>query len=207
MRLRNRNTGGVRGVFAALHGFLAERRGVAALEFALIVPLMLALYLLALEFSQAIGVDKKISRIASQVGDLVTQQPLMTRDELKGIMKISDAILRPYRRSEPEITVTAIRITDETRPKAEVVWSRRYANGAYAPAESPGTTTVVPQSLMVPGTFLVRSEVELEYWPVLAWSAEEVGFGGISGGMFPIVMGERYYLSPRMTRTIPCNDC
>ncbi|WP_173934659.1 TadE/TadG family type IV pilus assembly protein [Chelativorans sp. Marseille-P2723] len=184
-----------------------DRKGVAALEFALIAPLMLIIYFLAMEFSQAIETDKKVSRMASQIGDLVTQQPFMTPNELKGIMKISDSILQPYARSEPEITVTAIRITESFNPRAEVVWSRRYANGHYSRAEPPDSVTTVPPALMAPGAFLIRAEVNLDYWPVLVLSAEEAGLFGITGRMFPIRMGGRYYLRPRMTHTISCENC
>lgn len=184
-----------------------DERGVAAVEFALIVPILLVLYFITLEVAQAIDTNKKVNRVASQVADLITQQPTMTPDEVDAIMKISRPILEPYRRSEAEVIVTAIRVTDEDTPKAEVAWSRRYSNGSYSRAEPAGTVVTIPDSLMTRDAFYVRAETKLEYWPVIGLSAQELGVAGVAGAMFPINMSERYYLRARQTRTIPCNAC
>ena len=53
---------------------LGDRRGAAAIEFAFIAPLLLSMYLVTMEVSQAIEVNKKIARVGSMVADLVTQQ-------------------------------------------------------------------------------------------------------------------------------------
>ncbi|WEX09395.1 TadE/TadG family type IV pilus assembly protein [Chelativorans sp. AA-79] len=187
--------------------FKAETRGVAAIEFALVVPLMLALFFLSLEFSQALETDRKVSRLASQVADLVTQQREMTKEELRGLMTIGQATLQPYRRSDPKITVTAIQITDEDQPKPKVVWSRALVDGVLVNAETPGELTEVPQSLLVRGSFLVRANAELDYRPVILWAAGAKEGMGLTAAFDEIAMGERYYLRPRQTPTIPCSDC
>ena len=117
-------------VASAFCRLLAERRGVAAIEFALIVPIMFVLFFLTMEFWQALETNKKVSGVASQVGDLVTQQETVTTDDLEAIMEIGAAVLQPYRRSSPTITVTAIQVTNETIARPLVVWSRKLVNGA-----------------------------------------------------------------------------
>ena len=57
----------------------ADRRGVAAIEFALVVPLLLCMYFVTMEVSQAIETNKKVSRVGSMVADLVTQQQTTTQ--------------------------------------------------------------------------------------------------------------------------------
>lgn len=188
--------------------FLRDRKGAAAVEFALIVPALLVLYFMTMEFAQAIDTSKKVSRIAGQVADLVTQQHgSVTPDELDSIVEVSAPILAPYRRSAPVVTVTAIRISDDSKPKAEVVWSRRYNGDRATRGLSPGTIVTVPESLMVRGTFLVRAEAALEYWPVIAWSAQGLAAMGLAGALFPIDMAERYYLRPRHNPIISCTAC
>ncbi len=91
----------------------ADRRGVAAIEFALVAPLLLCMYFVTMEVSQAIETNKKVSRIASMVADLVTQQQTTTKAEVDAIMNIGQSLLTPYYRSKPTITITAIEITDE----------------------------------------------------------------------------------------------
>ncbi|WP_028032271.1 TadE/TadG family type IV pilus assembly protein [Chelativorans sp. J32] len=190
-----------------LTSFLRDKRGAAALEFALIVPLLLALYFLTLEFSQAIDANRRVGRLASQVADLVTQQRELTKDELRSLMTIGKAALVPYRRSEPVITVTSIQITDEPNPRPKVVWSRALLDDALVYAERPGDITEVPESLLVRGAFLIRAEANLDYRPVILWRASAKEALGLEAAFDSISMSKRYYLRPRQTPSIPCGNC
>ena len=49
-----------------------DRRGLAAVEFALIVPLMLVLFYGTLEFSSGVAVDRKVTLVARTLSDLTT---------------------------------------------------------------------------------------------------------------------------------------
>jgi len=62
--------------------FARDRSGVAALEFALIAPLLLALYFVTMEVAQAIEVNKKVGRVGSMIADLVAQMPEIPKSEL-----------------------------------------------------------------------------------------------------------------------------
>ncbi|PZO77230.1 MAG: pilus assembly protein [Mesorhizobium amorphae] len=193
-----------------LKRFLADRRGVAATEFALIAPVLLCCYFLSMEVSQAVEVSKKVSRIGSMVADLITQQPEITSDEVKAIMQIGEALVQPYNRSKPEITVTAIRMSDASKPQATVAWSRRLVNGKMtsSPPFAPGSTVTVPDRLLVAKGFLIRVQGHLDYEPVLTWSAANTKPLGILDTAIPNVsMGETYHLRPRQSDAILCKDC
>src|SRR6188472_3951655 len=57
-----------------LKRLVADKRGVAAVEFAFIAPLLFIMYFLTLEVSLGIESNKKVGRIGSMVADLITQQ-------------------------------------------------------------------------------------------------------------------------------------
>lgn len=184
-----------------------DRRGVAAVEFAFIAPIMFCMYFLTMEISQAIETSKKVSRIGSMVGDLVTQQSTISKAETDALLTIGEALLQPYNRSRPTITVTAIQITTDATPKVLVSWSRKLSNGVYSAGAAKGTTTTVPASLKVAGTFLLRVESQLTYTPVVAWSDSQEKTLGITAAFSSINMGDTYYLRPRMSDSVPCGDC
>ena len=152
--------------------FARDRSGVAALEFALIAPLLLALYFVTMEVAQAIEVNKKVGRVGSMIADLVAQMPEIPKSELEGIMRIGEATLQPYNRSQPSITVTAIEVTDEATPKVQVVWSRKLIDGTFSagPAKEAAITDL-PPALKIKGSFLIRAESSLAYEPVITWAA------------------------------------
>jgi len=186
---------------------LADRRGVAAVEFAFVVPLLLSMYFVTMEVSQGIETNKKVSRIASMVADLVTQQQTVTKSELDAMMRIGESLLQPYNRSQPKIVITAIEITDETTPKVKVAWSRKLVNGTASADAAKGTSTTVPTALNTRGSFLVRVESFLEYTPVITWAAADKQPLGLAGAFDNISMKETYYLRPRMSAQVTCSDC
>lgn len=193
---------------ATVARFLAARGGVAAIEFAFIAPVLLSLYFVTMEVSQAIEVNKKVGRVGSMVADLLTQQQQINRAEVDAILKIGESILQPYNRSKGTIEVTAIQISDDDSPKVKVMWSRKLEeNGGFSEPDMPGTTTTVPEKLNIRNTFLIRVESKLEYEPVITWAADQKKVLGLAAALDPITMGERYYLRPRMSETIPCDDC
>lgn len=192
---------------ACAGSFTTSRSGVAAVEFAFIAPVLLSLYFVSMEVSQAIEVNKKVGRVGSMVADLITQQQATTKSEVNAILKIGEAILQPYNRSKGKIVITAIQITDEDSPKVKVAWSRQLVNGSTSPALAAGTTTTVPAKLKIRNTFLVRVESELSYAPVITWAADKKQVLGLAAAFDGISMQERYYLRPRMSPTVPCPDC
>jgi len=116
-------------VVARLTRFCRDRSGIAAIEFAFIVPVLLIMYFITMEASQAIETSKKVSRIGSMVADLVTQQQSVLSTDLDAIMAIGNSTLQPYNRSTPKIIITAIQISTDPTPKVQVVWSRKLVSG------------------------------------------------------------------------------
>jgi len=195
------------GLMARLRSFGRDGRGVAAVEFAFIAPILLAMYFLTMETSQAIETSKKVARLGSMVADLVTQQQSLAKADIDAIMQIGQSTLQPYGRSQPTIIVTGITISTDATPKVQVAWSRKMVNGVTSADAAKNSTTTVPASLIIPGTFLVRVQSQLAYKPVITWSATDKTALGLSAAFDNIDMGDSYYLRPRVSASIPCSDC
>ncbi|AZO09875.1 MULTISPECIES: TadE/TadG family type IV pilus assembly protein [unclassified Mesorhizobium] len=198
---------GISAITAKAMRFCRDRRGVAAIEFAFIVPVLLIMYFVTMEASQAIETSKKVSRIGSMVADLVTQQQSVVKADLDAIMKIGSSTLQPYNRSSPSIIITGIQITDEASPKVQVAWSRKLVGNTYSADAAKDSITTVPTTLKIRNTFLVRVESNLGYKPIITWSADDAQALGLTSAFSNISMGETYYLRPRRSPTVPCSDC
>ncbi len=68
------------------HGrrFAGDRKGVSAVEFALILPLMLALYFGGIELGDALTIKRKVTRVTSSLSDLVTQSTTISDGCFRG---------------------------------------------------------------------------------------------------------------------------
>jgi Flp pilus assembly protein TadG len=160
-----------------------------------------------MEVAQAIETNKKVGRVGAMTADLVTQMQEINKSELEGIMRLGEATLQPYNRSQLNLTLTAIEVTDEATPKIQVVWSRRLINGAFSAGPAKGTAVVIPPALRIKGSFLVRAESTLSYEPVITWAASAKSTLGLAAAFDGISMAETYYLRPRRSTSIPCADC
>jgi Flp pilus assembly protein TadG len=199
-----------RSIGATAKRLACSRQGVAAVEFAFIAPVLLALYFVTLEVSHAIETNKKVGRAASMIADLITQQSCVTSTSLDAIMQIGEATLQPYDRSQLAVHVTGIQISDEDTPKVTVAWSRMMADtGATGPDpdEKADDPTTVPSELKIRNTFLVRVQTTLDYRPIIAWSADAKQTLGLMAAFDNINMAEQYYLRPRMSNSIDFDTC
>jgi Flp pilus assembly protein TadG len=189
------------GGFARL---IPDRRGVAAVEFALIAPLLLSMYFVTVEVALGIEANRKVGRVASMVADLITQNSEVTPAQLDAIMKIGESIMQPYSRSAPTIVVTAIEITDS---EVKVDWSGKLGDSVDCENAAVDTLTTVPPTLNKPGTFLIRVDSCLKYKPLITWSDDAKPALGLMAALDELEMKETYYLRPRMSPTIKCATC
>jgi Flp pilus assembly protein TadG len=143
--------------------FAGDRRGVSAVEFALLLPVMIPLYLGTVEFSQGFDMSRKVTLIAGTVANVTAQNTTLTTAAVANILNASTAIISPYSASGLTATVSCISIN--AKGQATVAWSATL-NGT---ALSAGSTVTVPSGLAVPSSQLIFSQVSYPYTPNLGY--------------------------------------
>jgi Flp pilus assembly protein TadG len=159
----------------AAFSLLGDRRGIAAVEFAMIVPIMLVLFFGTVEFSSAVAVDRKVTLIARTLSDVTSQSISVADADLSNFFNAGCAILYPYAGPPPCTTannpMTAViseLYVDPTTLKARVQWSKGYQGGAALAVDA--IVTAVPSALLVGGTYLIYSQVSYTYKPVATYN-------------------------------------
>src|SRR5262249_43774950 len=76
--------------------FSGDQRGVSAVEFALLLPLMVTLYLGVVEISQGISADRKVTMTARSIGDLVAQASSMSNSDMTNSLNAATAVMAPF---------------------------------------------------------------------------------------------------------------
>jgi Flp pilus assembly protein TadG len=136
--------------------------GVAAIEFAMIIPLMAMMLVGTNEFSAGVAVDRKVTLMARTLSDLTSQNTSVTDTQFTNFFNASKAIMTPYASTPVEGTITELYINPTTM-KARVQWSK----GAHA--HSAGDIIDIPDALKIADTYLILSEVKYKYVPSIAW--------------------------------------
>jgi Flp pilus assembly protein TadG len=129
------------------------RAGVALVEFAIAVPVLITLYLGAFVLSDEISCSRKVTVTARTVTDLTTRYASMTSTQLATIMASSAQVLAPYPVNKASVRVSELLVTGST----QVVWSQANAASGTAtiPALTVGSTITLPANMATTGTYLV----------------------------------------------------
>jgi Flp pilus assembly protein TadG len=168
-----------------LGGLARDDRGVSAVEFAMMLPLMLTLYLGAVELSQGVGADRKVTLTARTVADLVSQTASINNADMTNSLNAAAAVMAPYPISNLKVTVSSVQI--DSSGKATIVWSDTL-NGAARAANS---SVTLPTALVVPNTWLIWSEVQYSYKPTIGYV--------VSG---TLTLKDQSFMTPRLSADV-----
>jgi Flp pilus assembly protein TadG len=136
--------------------------GLAAIEFAMIIPIMAALLVGTNEFAAGVAVDRKVTIMARTLSDLTSQNTAISDTQLTNFFTASKAIMTPYDSSLVKGTITELYINPSTL-KARVQWS------TDTTLHKKGDIIEIPDALKIAGTYLIFSEVKYNYKPSVAW--------------------------------------
>ena len=89
-------------------GFWKDRSGIAATEFAVIVPIMLVMFFGTVEFSSGMAVDRKVSLVARAIANLTSEGTQATSSDLSNFYLAGNKIMSPY--TAPNMTITELYI-------------------------------------------------------------------------------------------------
>ena len=141
--------------------------GLAAIEFAMIFPLMGMMLLGTYEFSAGVAIDRKVTIMARTLSDLTSQNTSVTDAQFTNFFNAGKAIMTPYSSTPVEGTITELYINPTTL-KARVQWSKGVS------PRSAGDIVEIPDALKIGGTYLIFSEVKYKYVPSVAWFINKV---------------------------------
>ena len=114
--------------------------GMAAVEFAMIVPIMFSMFVGSIEFSQAITVDRRVTQAASATADLISRAPSegVSTAQIDRDLTIVGQLMAPYDAAALTVNIISIKaVPVPGNPNAlnyVVDWSRDNRGGTPLPA-------------------------------------------------------------------------
>ena len=167
---------------------LFDAGGMVAVEFALLIPVMLTMYFGTLETTNALTAARRVTNVAQTAGDLTAQVTNVTTADMNDIFAASSAILAPFPTNVVQITVSSIVASSSNASDTKVAWSDAYGG---ATPRSTNSSVTLPTGLTTPGSSVIMAEVTYTYTSPIA--------SFITG---PINMHEVAYLKPRRSTEV-----
>jgi len=158
-----------------------DSRGVSAVEFAMLAPLMITLYLGCVETSLGVAAQRKVSLTSATLANLAAQTTNISKSEMDDILAASSAIISPYSSANMSLTLSCLNIDSDKN--VTVKWT--VASGGGTPLSGPPS---VPAALLVADTQLVYAEASYAYTPAVGYT--------ITG---TLNLSDHMYMSPRIS--------
>ena len=162
-----------------------DRHGAAAMEFALLLPLMLIMYFGSIQITDAISADRQVTLVASTVAEITSQYATVSSTDVSNILAAASAVLTPFPVANARVTLSSVLI--DANGNATVDWSATL-NGTQ---RSGTVTSSIPAALLVPNTSVIWGEATYNYRPAIGWV--------ITG---TIAMYDQIFLRPRQSNNV-----
>jgi Flp pilus assembly protein TadG len=168
-----------------------DQRGVSAIEFSLLMPLMLTMYFGSLEVTDAISADRQVTLVASTVADITSEYSSVASTDISNIMSAASAVLSPFPVANAKVTLSSVVI--DQNGNAYVDWSTTL-NGTAIPYGQ-NVTTQIPAALLTGGpTSVIWGQTSYAYKPVIGY----VVTGTLN-------MSNQIFMRPRLSSCVQYN--
>lgn len=168
-----------------LRRFISSTRGVAAIEFSMILPILLVLFLGSFDGGRAIAIYMKVRSATYSLAAISNQYTTIQSTDMASIMGAITQMMAPYSSAPAVIKISQISVS--SKGVATVAWSA--SQGGTARALGSGVT--IPSALAVDNSYLIFAEVSYTYTPM---------FGYFSAGAF--TLSDNLYVAPRSSSCI-----
>jgi Flp pilus assembly protein TadG len=178
------------GVLRRLPG---DRRAVLAVEFAIALPVMLLLYIMAFVLSDMTSCNRKVTITARAMADMATRYAALSTstsasNSVATIIAASEQVLTPYSTDKAMVRLSEVCALSTSATTVQVIWSQ-VQNGT---ALTVGNTFTVSSGLFTAGSCQILAEVQYTYTPA-------IGLGSVVS----IPLYDSIYMTPRLSTSIP----
>lgn len=172
----------------ALSGFRKAKDGVSAVEFALILPIFVTMFMGIFEISNYVMVARRVSALASTAADLVAQETAVDTADINEVFNTIAIVGAPMASTGVQIAITSV-VADTNGTTNRVAWSDA-RNRSARTVNSVLSTSEFPSGLLQANQGAIMVEVAYTYTPLF------------SGFIPEYTIGDTFYLKPRRSVTV-----
>jgi Flp pilus assembly protein TadG len=170
---------------------IRDRSGIAATEFAMVVPIMLVLFFGVVEITSGVAAYRDVSLMAHTTSDLTSQSKSVQDSDLTNFFAAATGVLYPYVKSptDSNLKMSIVELWVNSSLQARVQWA---VNSDGSRGATPGTVVNIPTSLQIANTYVIYSSVSYLYMPTVGYVMNKAG----------VTLSDFAYTRPRMSQCV-----
>ena len=189
--------------FSAARLFARDRRGVAAVEFALLAPMLVMTYFGLSELTEGLMASRKVSAVASTIGDLTAQAASTTPAQVSDIFNVGQTLMQPFPTTGQVLTMRISSVTVDANNVPRIDWSEGQGLTPLTKGTAvslPLATKAQPNSPNLPfiasGQSVIMAEAHYRFTSPVAQYLPQTSD-----------LSDTLYLSPRQGTQVACTTC
>jgi len=125
-------------IFKCINHFWNDKRGLATIESAILLPIMIIILMGMYDIGQAIIINQKVTAASHMAADLITRKTVITDSDWEDAYGVAKLIIDPYDRDMLGIDIVGIKFDDDDDP--EEIWRTQYnmSSNVNLPASASG---------------------------------------------------------------------
>jgi len=164
----------------------ADQDGVSAIEFALIAPLMVTLFFGGIEISLLMQADRRVTTVASTIGDLASRETILSNSDVNDIFLASTLLLSPLDPTIAQVRLTSLVANEDG--DVTVAWS----DGCNLRGRVPGSSVDdLPEDIIPANGAIIMAEISYNYESEIAFTIQNSR-----------TLTDRFFLRPRRSITV-----
>jgi Flp pilus assembly protein TadG len=197
-----------------LSRFARAKDGAAAVEFALLAPLMVLVLFGSIELINMLQANQRVENTAISLADVISRDTEVDDDEIDGVWASVTPLMFPSTAVGMDLRITSISFDENNN--AEVVWSEvcgvqnsgqcGASSYAHLNAGASVSSNDLPQS-NTPGSSLIRVETTFLYRPIIGFFGIETSAGGggqqLTHSSTPVALTHTAFRRSRLVDPIP----
>jgi len=177
--------------------FKRDQSGLAALEFVIVAPFLLSLWLGFYTFVVVEEVSTRVSKAAAVAADIPSQYKSLDTASITQALNAADAMM--HEKWRPGLQIEILGVEVDANQTASVVWGE--GRGWQSPTPVGSAPQNFPANLLAVPGFYVQATAKLTHSPLfrspvyVPWEEELINFE------------YTFNFAPRAVDSIPCDDC
>lgn len=152
--------------------FVGDKRGIAAVEFALIVPVLLVMLIGVIEVTRAVSIDRRFGKVTAMVADLLTREQQVNAADVQGIYGIVEHIMGVWGTDNLRLHITPVRASSDDRNDVYVYAAKdnrpSFGPNAVAPRDLCERYSSLSTDLLDTDGTAIVVEGEFDFTPLIA---------------------------------------